>query len=268
MGNQLSDLEKQRLLAILHLHKVHVPGLDHLVLKLVESISGAKERDSALLTLTYYLAAYGNIVAADEVARQRLQGYYSAAALAGIGSELASTDPSGAALYLSDAEKLLKDVIDVDEQAILLQRISEVYSNLKDWGKAQELANRITVPSDKVYTLTKLAKRLWDEGETEKADKVLLDARASVAETESSDRADALDDIARLLVHMGKESAALNTWEEALQFVNGSLDPPKLVLIICKGLASIGRRERASEVALLIQNEARRAQALALINEQ
>jgi hypothetical protein len=264
----LTDLEKQELLQILFINKIYAPGLERIVARVAESISSDDQRQVAVAMTSRYLATFGNRDEADTLIRRHLEGVAEATALASIGSELVRSQPSEAADYLQRAYDLLSTIEDVDDRVSLLQRLVDGYLDLRQNAKACDMANQISMPAERVYTLSKIATRLWDEGETEKADKVLLEARASVAETESSDRADALDDIARLLVHMGKESAALNTWEEALQLVNGSLDPPKLVLIICKGLASIGRHERAREVALLIQNEARRAQALALINEQ
>jgi hypothetical protein len=264
----LTDLEKQELLQILFVNKIYVPGLERIVARVAESILSEDQRQVALAMTSRYLAAFGKVKEADVLVRRHLEGVAEATALASIGSELAKTHSFEAAEHLQGAYDLLNTIENADDRVSLLQRLVDGYLDLRESAKAWNIANQISRPAERVYTLSKIARRLWDEGEPEKAEKVLLDVRACVAETESCDRADTLDDTARLLAHMGKESDALSAWEEALQFVDGSLDPPKLILIICKGLALIGRRERAREVARLIQSEPRRAQALALIDEQ
>ena len=268
MNKQLSDYEKQQLLTILYVHKICAPGLDRLVLRIAESISSEDERSSALLTASYYLASCGSLALADEVAHGKLQGHASAAALASIGDSIADTNPHQAAKYLEEAEQFLGETGNTDDQAILLQRISQGYLRLRNWTRARELANNILRTGDKVSVLCDIVGSLFNSGKTGNAEQTLREARTVTDRAERSELASAFNNIARVLVQMDRKDEAFSTWEDALKFVDESLDPPKLVLIICKGLASIGQRERAREVALSIPNDARRAQALALIDEE
>lgn len=266
--NELTDLEKQELLQTLFVNKIYAPGLDRMVTRIAESISDVCGPRAAIAMASRYLAIFGKHEEADVLVRHHLHGAAEATALASIASEVARSNASQAAEYLQEASDILQEVQDPDDRVSLIQRLVDAHLNLNQNKRAWNIASQIHVPAERVYTLTKIAKRLWDRDDAEGAGEVLLNAWASAAETERNDRADALDDIARTLAHMKRESDAVSTWEEALTFVNESLDPPKLLLIICKGLASVGHRERAREVALTIQNEARRAQALALIEEQ
>ena len=268
MNKQFSDFEKQQLLTILYVHKICAPGLDRLVLRIAESISSEAERSSALLMASYYLASCGSLPLADEVAHGKLQGHASAAALASIGGLIADTNPDQAARYLEEAEQFLSQTDNIDDQAILLQRISQGYLRLRNSTRAREFANKILPNGDRVSVLCEIAGSLFKSGEADEAKQTLREARTVIDRAERSELASALNDIANVLVQIDRADEALSTWEEALKFVEESLDPPKLVLIICKGLASIGQLGRAREVALSIQNVARRAQALALIDGQ
>jgi hypothetical protein len=107
---------------------------------------------------------------------------------------------------------------------------------------------------------------LWDARDIGTAVRVLADARASAEEAASSDRADTWDDLARLLLHLGAVEEAVDASDEATKFADESHDPSKLLLLISKSLLSLGRKEKANEVAPTIRDDARRARALAVIN--
>jgi hypothetical protein len=265
MENPLTDLEKQQLLSTLHLNKVYVPGLDRLMLRVAESIVGTKEQESAMLELSYYLTAYGNLVLAEEVARRRLNGYASASAFAAIASEIAKYDPVSSNRYLQDAETLLREIRDSDDQAILLQRISRGYSKLNNWQRATELADRISPPEDRVATLCEIAGSLWSTGDTGEAKRILAGAHAAAGKVEPGERTGALNDVAKVLVQMDRTTEAAQVWEEALPYARHSTEAPKWLVSICQALATLGCKERAREIASGIENDARRAQALAAI---
>lgn len=118
---------------------------------------------------------------------------------------------------------------------------------------------------DRMYDLLKAAQQAWEKRDLNPALQAVEEARALALQTPHSERAETLYDIAKVLGRMERTDDASNALEEALKFVDNSLDPPKLLLAICGQLTSIGRRERALEIALQIPNEARRAQALDLI---
>jgi len=265
---ELSDLEKQKMLAILYLNKIYAPGLDELVVRIAGSISGKKERESALLMVSPYLVRSGKLPLADAIARQELEGYKRVVTLARIGSELAESSPSQSLSYLREAEDLLTEIEDSDDQGVLRQEISGGYLRLKDWRKALELAKRILPPSEMVYTLRGIAEALWKVGETANANAALDDAHAGANETGQNERAGALDDVARVLAQMGRSSEAVAVWEEAITFAEFDPECPKLLWSICKEMVSLGYRQRAREVALLIKNDARRRDALSLVGEE
>jgi tetratricopeptide (TPR) repeat protein len=264
MGTQLTDGEKQQLLAILFLHKVYAPGLDRLALRIAESISD-KDRESAMLTVSYYLAASGNTELAEEVARQRLAGYSRCSALIAIGSELAKTDKSKAKEFQSCAEGILEELSDPDERTILLARISDAYLKLGDWEKAEDFARRIAQSSEKISALCAIAEHLLNVGEATRANEVVEEAQTDVASvTEEGERASTLADTARVLAKIGRTSEAVEFWEQAAVLAHHAPDPSKLLLSICQSLVNFGEPKRARSVAMRIQNEALRAEALTL----
>lgn len=266
MAQELTDWEKQQLLVTFYLNKIRVPGLDRLALRIAESVADERERQSAMLTLSNYLAAYRNLPLADEIARKRLDGYASASALAKIGCELAKDDPTQAISYLREAEALLEGICDSDEQAIVLQQVSRGYSHLNRWQAAKDAASRIPRAEDKVSSLCEIATDLWSAGEVDVARRMLSDAQALVKETELIQRTSALNDVAKVLVQMNRLTEAAQVWDEAITFAKDSTDPSKWLFSICEKLVSIGNRERAREVAALIENEARKTDALSLVN--
>jgi len=267
MQNELTDLEKQHLVAIFRLNNLYAPGLDKLALRIVESISEEKQRNFSFLILVAYLAAQGNSVLAEDVARTRLGGYHQATALASIGFELASAKSSGAQAYLKDAESFLDKVFGQDDRATLLHRVSQGYSQLGTWEKAIELANQIAEPEQRASTLCEIAENLWKAGEVERLDRALSDIRASAAETDQRERTNVLNDLGEVLARIGRVSEALRAWEEAVSFADYALESPKLLFSICRNLINVGHKQQAREVALLIKNDARRKEALSLVAE-
>lgn len=119
--------------------------------------------------------------------------------------------------------------------------------------------------SERVYKLINAVERALNEKNLDLAKKTVEEAHDLALQTLQTDRAEALYHVAQLFGRIGRRAEASDLLEQAIKFVNESLDPPKVLLAICKELASIGRRERALEIARLIPNEARRAQALELI---
>src|SRR6202000_2132429 len=99
-------------------------------------------------------------------------------------------------------QNLLGTIENTDDRVLLLQRLVDGYLELRLTIKALNIATQISEPAERAYTLCKVARNFWDEGEGEKAERVLLDIRTCLPQTESCDRADLLDDIAQLLVHM------------------------------------------------------------------
>jgi hypothetical protein len=265
MRQELTDNEKQKLVAALYLNKLYAPALAELSVRVVESITDESQRNLCFLTLIDYLAAHGNLALADEIARHRLNGYHRAAALAGLGIASAAVDSDRAQAYLVDAEAFLERTSDPDDRTTLLHRISQGYSRLRMWEKGQELAGQVGQAQDRAFTLCRLLEDLWNAGESEKANRLLLAARESVAATSLKERASALDDLARVLALMKRGSEAFELWEEAVASAEYAPESAKLLYLICKGLVSIGHQQRAHEVALLIKNDARKAQALALV---
>lgn len=264
METQLTDGEKQQLLTTLYLHKMYAPGLDRLAVRIAESVSD-KDRESAMLTTTYYLAAFGSTEMADDIARRHLKGYARGSALAAIGSELAKTDRTKAREYLADAAQVLHNVIDPDEQTILMGRISEGYLEAGDWEQAQSFAGRIGHASEKVSSFCKVAESLLNAGQEKQASEVLELARANMPSAiEKGDRACSLVDIARVLARMRRTSEAVEYWEQAVELADHAPDPPKMLLSICRSMVSIGERGRAKSVAMHIRNSALRSEALSL----
>ena len=265
MGQELTDSEKQKLVAALYLNKLYAPALAELSLRVVESITDESQRNLSFLTLIDYLAAHGNLSLADEIARHRLNGYHRAAAFAGLGIASASVDSDRAQAYLVDAESFLKQTNDPDDRTTLLHRIAQGYSRLRMWEKAEEMAGQVGQAQDRAFTLCGLLEDLWNAGESERAGRLLLAARQSVTETSLNEKASVLDDLARVLVLMNRRSEAFELWEEAVPSAEYAPESAKLLYLICKGLVSIGHQQRAHEVAQLIKNDARKAQALAAI---
>jgi len=267
-AKELTDLEKLELLQLLLVHRINAAGSEGLIARIAESVSSHEQREIAITMASRYLTSLGKREEAETLIHRHLTGAVEATALALVGTEIIKSNPSEGAAYLQQARNMLHEVEDAEDRVPLLQHLVDGYLTLNQNSTAWDLAKQISNPSERVYTLVNLAKQLWDKRDVETAERVLLDARASVGETTPSDRADTLDDIARLLAHMGRETDALNAWEEAVKFADESPDPPKLLLMICTGLTSIGLRERAREIAMLIQNDARKAQALETIGQQ
>jgi tetratricopeptide (TPR) repeat protein len=260
-----TDLEKQELLQILFVNKIEAPGLQGLVTRLAESIGNDEQRKVAIAMTARYLASLGKGEEAQALVHSHLQGAAEATALVGIGSEIVKFSPVEAAAYFQRASETLSKLQDSDDRVCLLQHLANGYLNLNEFATAWNMASQIPVPAERIHTLTKIARRMWDEHNEEEAEQLLLEVRNSVNETAPHDRADTLDDIAQLLVHMGRAKDALGMWEEALKFVGESLDPPKLLFIICKRLVSMHQHDRVREIAMSIENQARKSQVLALI---
>lgn len=266
-SDDLTDLEKQELLQLLFANNTFVSGAERLATRLAESISSEDQRRVAIAMTSRYLATLGKITDAADLVERNLEGAASATEFAAIAAELARTDHSEARSYVQKALDALKKIGAADDRVRPLQALVEAYLSLGEKTRARYIANQISPPADRAYTLAKVMKVAWDEGDKQEAEKLILETRATAFDTERFDRADALDDLAKTLAHMNRKNEALSLWEEALKFVDESLDPPKLRLIICKGLASIGEHKRARQVAESITNEARRAQALAAIGD-
>lgn len=267
MPNDLTDLEKQHLIAIFQLNKFFAPGLDKLALRIAESISDEKQRDFSFLVLVDYLASWGNLVLASSIARTRLSGYHRAAALASIGSELAKANSLEAQDYLRDAEGLLDQIAGQDDRDTLQHRLSQAYAHLRAWEKATDLTSRIADTKLRALTLREIAESLWKIGEVERLNHVILDLRSTVGEVDRSERAEVLNELAQVLVGTGRVSEALEAWQAAVSFADYALDSSKLLLSICKNLVNFGNRQQARDTALLIKNDARREEALSLVGD-
>jgi len=267
MEKPLTDFEKQKLLAALYLHKVYAPGLDLLAFRVVESISAPAERESAWLTLSYYLAAFSNFGLAEEVASQYLRGYAKASGLAAIGCELAKDDPARAVAYLQAVEPLLTGVVESDERAILLRQISKGYSQARSWQRAKELADLISPTEDRVSSLCEIAGSLWRANELEAAKQMLAEARELANQTPASERTSALSDVARVYLEMNQIADATEILGTAAAFADKSLESSKWLFSICQRLVSVGRSQQAREVALQIKNQTLQREALSLIGE-
>lgn len=265
MGNELTDLEKQKLLSILYLQKVHATGLDALALRIAESISEERERETALLTTSYYLAQSGNEALALEAGRQ-LNPYGRASSLAAIAAEISAEDHEKAVLHLTVAEALLRDHIsDPDEQSIVLTRISDAYLQMHDWERAHKIARKIPTISDRVSNLCRIVEYLWNRGEVQCAAEVMREARANAAETTAGNRSSALVDVARTLGRMGQAEEAVDIWDQAALLSEYAPDPSQFLVTICGELISLGRTDRARDIMLQIRNEARRAAVLSML---
>lgn len=263
---ELTDLEKQKLLAILDLNRVCAPGLAELTIRIAESIAGGRERGSALLSVSFYLARCGNVALADAVARGRLEGYDQTRALAHIGFELAASDPNRSASYLKEAEDRLRSSgDDSDDRGVLLQEISHGYLRLKNWRKTLDFARQVFPRSEAVHTLCEIASCLWNSGKAEEAKATLVEAQEMTKEVEFDEKTACLNDVAKALVHMRRRDEAVEVLEEALAFASHSIEEGKWLLIICTTFVSLGLKDRAKEVALSIRNDARRRQALAFV---
>ena len=265
---ELTDSEKEQLLTILYLNKVHAPGLDRLSLRIAESISDEKQRNRSLLTIVDYLVGYGNLALADQVTERDLAGYNRAAALATIGNALAAGNPSAAEQYLIQSEELLGTMGDPDDKVPLLDLVAAGYSRLGRWEKAEGFASLIILPADRVFRLCRIFEDMTNSGQASNVEHLLAAIRASIGQTNADEKAGALDDLARALLAVGRLSDAIETWEEALKFASCSPEPAESLYVISKGLARAGKKARAQEIAMMIGNEAKRAAALSLIEQQ
>ena len=268
MTNPLTDIEKQKLVATFYLNKVHAPGLDELAFRIVDSISDVKERTAAFLTLSYYLAEFGNVRLAEDVARRHLHGYPKISALIALGCSLRKEDAGHALSYFREAEGQLKEIKDSDERAILLVQFARAYLRLGDWERATEFANQISSMGDRVATLCEVAGALWAANELSGAKQVLAGAHELANEVPIDERTGALNDVAKALMQVGREQEASELWEKAITFANSSNESAKWLYSVCENLLSAGKRERAREVAMLITNEARRNQALSRVDKK
>jgi len=205
---------------------------------------------------------------ADSVARQQVRASAKTAALAAIGVELAKSNSGPAVDYLEEAEGLLVAIEDEDARVPLLQQISHGYGRLGDWNKARKLAEEIPLPPERIFTLCEITGALWNAGQTAAAKESFRDAQESVAQVTNQERAGALSDLAATLAQMGRTSEAVQFWEEAVSLAKYAAEPSKILYSICGIFISLDRRERAREVALLIENDARRRQALSLLAEK
>jgi hypothetical protein len=265
MGQELTDAEKEQLLAIFYLDKIDVPALDHLTLRIAESMSDGKQKSRSLLALVNRFISHGNIALADQIARQHLARYYQAAALAELGTALANNDPAASEDYLTQSEEILDRTDDQDEKQALLDVVARGRSRLRHWVKAIKLAARISLPCDRVFTLCRIYEDMCSSGMGPNSEQLLASTRAAIDQTDPTDRCLALDDLARAMLNTGQPSRATQTWEEAFEFARYAPDPSEALYLISKGLAMAGQKPRAREVAMAITNEARRAAVLALI---
>jgi|GEM_PF-6875726 hypothetical protein len=267
MGKELTDAEKEQLLAIFYLNKLEAPALDHLSLRVAESISDEKQRNRCLLTIVDYFAGHGNVALPDQVAQRHLAGYNRAAALAMIGNALAAGSPPVAERYLIQSEELLGTMSDPDDTVSLLDLVAGGYSRLGRWEKAESLASRIPLPSDRVSRLCRILEDMGNSDQASNTEHLLPHIRASIGQTDADERAGAFDDLARAMLATGRSSDAAETWEEALEFASRSPEPAESLYLISEGLARAGRKLRAREIAMMIGNEAKRAAALSLIEQ-
>ncbi len=261
-----SDLDKHELLQTLLANRLLASGLGRLVVALAESIADETGRQAAIATAIQYLAVSRDFDGAVALASRHFKGKPKALALVAIASELTSSNYEAASAHLREAEALLGDIKDEDERVHLLQQLSNGFLGLKQTSMALQLARLIAQSSERAYTLSQIARGLWNEGHAEEAALALEEARSAAANTSTPDRPSTWDDIARLLVLMGRTDEAVRAWERAIEFLGESHDPDKLLLSICKALMSIGYGERARETALTIENEARRQQALTAVD--
>lgn len=268
MKDNLTDLDKQRLLSELYLNKLYAPALDQIVLKVVSSIEEDKQREFSFLMLVDYLSAHGSVTLADEIARHKVDERHLGSALASIGAQIAGTNAGKAEEFLRESEALLARTEEIDYRLHVMRLISQGYMRMKDWSKARELANEMPLPSERVDSLCTIGRALWDAGETATATETLTDARGQVADVALEDRASSLSCIAKTLAGVGCTADAIEILEEAIPFADNDSEPSKILYSICKAFISLGRPERAREITNLIKTDARRAQALALFDQE
>lgn len=267
MGNEpFSDLEKQELLQIIVANGVIVPGLERIVVRIAESVLDTNQRQVAVAFAAQYLALRGSHDDALALVDRYLKGVTKARALASIASGISATSPQTSSVYLERTYQLLREAADPDDQMALLQQLVRQHLEFGQSREAWEIARLVSPPSERSYTLCQVAKHAWEANDRENTGRIIVDARRAAEQATAPDRADAWDSIARLFLYLGREAEAVDAWENAIKFSEDSQDPSKLLLAICKELAAIGRKERAKEVAQAIRNEARRVQALSLVD--
>ena len=265
---QLQDLEKLRRLELMR-PSIAQEGAAEIAQRLVDSIADERYRRYGLFILRQMFSQSGQMELAKSIAAE-LPNAKSALLLASMAREFAEYEPLRASQCLGAASGLIEQEVDEFNQSAVQSTIVSVYTELRDWTKAHELARRIKVPVDKSFSLCFLAKALAKDARHDMARQVLAEA-ASVVESFDSrdfDQAGSLDEIAQVYFILGDRAQAREWWLRALSKAEHSQDRSKLLLHLCKAFLSIADPAHAKQAASMITNAVTQKEATALIENR